>query len=308
MPKLFIHLGLHKTATSTLQDQLFPATHGLNYFSTLQDATRRFVHLATRQDPIHFDAPVVRRLLSSRFSEAQVNLLSNESLSGPPFAGVMEGGLDHRTPVIQNLSACFPDADLILVVRRQDKLAQSFYRQYIKSGGTRSIERFYGHQENRPPLLATDRFRFSPYIKLLKESFSGRLLVLPFEHFVEDSSAFLGVLGDFLGVEWPELELRRDNATRMGSFGLEASRLGNHLFRNLLNPGGLLPGIPVRRYGKYQMTSPVNWLQDNSPLKGEIKEGTRIDRVAKSILHAVREDNKILAEELDIDLGRYNYL
>jgi len=307
MSELFIHLGLHKTATSTLQDQLYPATQQLNYFSTLQDETRRFVHMATRQDPMHFDAAIASQLLKSRFSESRVNLLSNESLSGPPFAGVIEGGLDHRTPVIQNLSACFPDADLILVIRRQDKLAQSFYRQYIKSGGTRSIERFYGFQENRPPLMTTDRFLFSPYIKLLKRSFGGRLLVLPFERFVEDSASFLQELGGFLGVSWPSIELRKDNATRMGAFGLGASRLGNQLFRGLLNPGGLLPGFPVRRYGKYEMTSPINWLQDNSPFNGEIKDSSKIAVVAKSILSSALEDNRILAAELDIDLGRYNY-
>ena len=104
------------------------------------------------------------------------------------------------------------------------------------------------------------------------------------------------------------IELRKDNATRMGTFGLEASRFGNHLFRSLLNPAGLLPGVPIRRYGKYKMTSPINWLQDNSPFKGKIKSGTRIANVASGIFEAVVEDNKTLAAELDIDLGRYDYL
>ena len=103
MPEVFLHLGLHKTATSTLQGQFFPACPDLKFFTTIVPEMKVFVELVTRKDPIYFDADSVREVIYPIFSKQKVNLLSNESFSGPPYAGGFEYGLDHRSSVISNL-------------------------------------------------------------------------------------------------------------------------------------------------------------------------------------------------------------
>ena len=307
MSRVVLHLGMHKTATGTLQRQLFPKTQGLELFTTLDDDCREFIEMVTRKDPLYFNAGDAQALLRPRMSETNVNLISNESLSGPPYAGAIEGGLDHRSPILLNLKATYPDASVVLVIRRQDKLAASFYRQYLKSGGTRNVMRFFGKEPGKAPVFSLDRFEFSPYLRQLKELFNGRLLIMPFESFVSDQSAFLKELAGFLDVEFPAITLERENSTRLGPTGMEISRLLNSLFRNLLNPGGLLPGVPVKRFGKYRQTSPVQLMHDHAPKSRAPKGEGVIHTVCREIFLSVIEDNRLIADEFDLELERFGY-
>ncbi|MEM7220614.1 MAG: sulfotransferase [Pseudomonadota bacterium] len=303
--RVIVHLGLHKTATGTLQRQLFPATREIKLFTTLDDPMREFMQLVTRKDPAYFDADYARSLL--QLDDARTNLVSNESLSGPPYAGVIEGGLDHRTPVLTNLARVYPQAQAVVVIRRQDKLAQSFYRQYLKSGGTRDVNRFFGFTAGQTPLFAVDRFDFAPWLRAVREAFPQGLLVLPFEQFVRDQSAFLDRLAQFMGVSFPDMTLTTENSTKLGPTGMVASRLLNHLFRNLLNPAGLIPGIPVKRFGKYRSTSPGQLLHDYAPKSSRGVDRGPIHAAGERILNAERERNRSLADEFGLGLEEHGY-
>lgn len=303
-----IHLGLHKTATGALQRQLFPACNEVQLLTTLDDDVRQFVRSVTRTDPLFYDPCAARALIEPRMSASRLNLLSNESLSGPPYAGAIEAGLDHRSPILSNLSATFPEARAILVLRRQDGLARSFYRQYLKSGGTRRVRRFYGMTGGgQPPLMTLDRFRFSPYVDAVKRAFPHGVVVLAFEQFIAERQAFLDSIAAFLGIRLPDIELRRENATRLGPFGMEITRLLNHLFRNLLNPAGVLPGIPMRRFGRWRVVSPVELIHDHAPDFGRRGDGGELAAVGREILEGVKSDNRRLCDCHGLDFGKYGY-
>ena len=256
MADFVCHLGLHKTASGALQRQFFPACGGLNLLTTLDPAVRQFVHAVTRKDPLYFDPKQALELVGGQVRSDRVNLLSNESLSGPPYAGVAEGGLDHRSPVLQNLRAAFPDARVVLVLRRQDSLARSLYRQYLKRGGTARVQHFYGiSAAHQPPLMSLDRFCFSPFVRCVFESFGSRVLVLTFEEFLRDQRLFLERLCHFIGVERPDIKLDPENVTRLGPAGMEVTRLLNFAFRGTLNQG-IVPRLPVRRRGQLDAGQP----------------------------------------------------
>src|SRR5262245_50147919 len=205
-PDVVCHIGLHKTASGTLQRQFFPACSGLNLLTTLEPAVRQFVSLVTRTDPLYFSAQAAGTLIAGLLRRDRVNLLSNESLSGPPYAGVVEWGLDHRSPVLTNLVAVFPNARAVLVLRRQDGLAGPLYRQYVKRGGTARVDRFFGLDDSgRPGVLSLDRFRFRPFVQMVLDGFPGGVLVLTYEEFVRDHIAFLSRLCGFLRVERPDI-------------------------------------------------------------------------------------------------------
>ena len=307
MHNVAIHLGLHKTATTTLQHQLFPQCEDIELFITHRPELRSFIDLCARKDPLYFDPEQARSLLLPKFRTDALNLISNESLSGPPYAGLIEFGLDHRKPVIQNLCKALPQAKAFIVLRRQDKLAKSLYRQYLKAGGTRRVQRFYGFDERpEPGLMSLDRFYFKPYLDFLRAEFTDGLLVLTFEDFVRDSKSFLAKLADFLGVQFPEIELKRENATTLGPFGLELSRLLNHGFRNLCNPGGMLPGPTVDQFGKQQSKSPVELFFDWYPGKGK-KGDSKVDYIYLDILDRVKEDNRKHDKEYDLGLAEHGY-
>lgn len=306
-PEVIFHLGLHKTATGTLQRQFFPACEKLNLLTTSNASTRSFVAYVKCTDPLYFDGAHARSLLSGSLDSATPNLLSNESLSGPPYAGVIEGGLDHRSPILTNIRSTFSNARAIIVLRRQDGLAKSMYRQYLKSGGTRTVRRFYGLSDApHPPLFSLDRFRFSRYVDAVHEYFPEGVLVLLFENFVTDQENFLGQLTDFVGIPLPTLSLQPENATSLGATGLEMTRIFNHLFRSLLNPAGFIPGVKVTKGGQTRRVTPLQFVHDKWPGRGGSKGG-EIARVAAEILEIARADNMELDSRYDLGLKQHGY-
>lgn len=309
MAPVAIHLGLHKTASGTMQRQLFPACEELNLLTSLTPQVRQFVFSVARKDPMHFDAAAARELLSGCWASDKLNLISNESLSGPPYSGLAEFGLDHRSPILTNLGAAYPEARVFVVLRRQDKLAKSLYRQYLKVGGTKKIQRFYGVDNRQEPgLMATDRFCFSPWLAALDAQFPAGVLLLTFEEFVADRPSFLSKLSTFLEVTIPDMELVSENATTLGPFGLEATRVLNHLFRNLANPGGMLPGPKVNTKTGRGRKSPVELIHDFYPSAlGANKKTGIIDTVSEALFDRVRADNQLLDERYALDLKRWGY-
>jgi hypothetical protein len=84
MTDVVCHLGLHKTASGTLQRQFFPACPGLNLLTTQIPAVRDFVQSVTCKDPLYFQPEQAYREIAAILRRDRINLLSNESLSGPP--------------------------------------------------------------------------------------------------------------------------------------------------------------------------------------------------------------------------------
>jgi hypothetical protein len=306
MADFVCHLGLHKTASGTLQRQFFPACDGLNLLTTLDPAVRQFVHTVTRKDPLYFDPRQALEMLAGRVRNSQVNLLSNESLSGPPYAGLSEGGLDHRSPVLQNLKAALPGARAVLVLRRQDSLARSLYRQYLKRGGTARVQQFFGSSAAHQPMMSADRFCFSPYVRCVFDSFGARVLVLTFEEFLRDQGSFLERLCHFIGVRRPEMKLEPENVTRMGPAGMEVTRLLNFAFRGELSQG-IVPRLPVRRRGQWRRVSTVELIHDYWPGRPRADQYSTLNRVTTEIWERYQEDNRRLDQEYRLGLGNFGY-
>ncbi len=305
MADVIVHIGLHKTATTVLQKQFFPACPGLNYIArpTLGD----FVHSVTTTDPIYFDGISERNSLQAVLRDDRPNLVSREALSGILHSGFTHHGLDHRSPILANLKAAIPNARIVLVIRRQDGLARSLYRQYLKVGGTDRIEKFYGLGGNVKPVVSLNVFRYGPYVDEVATLFEGRFLLLAMEEFIEHRERFLSKLAEFIGVELPRVELRHMNRTTFGPLALEASRYCNYLFRSRLNPRGVIPGVPVMKRGRVKWVSPMQFLHRSWPWKGRLRAADRLFRVGESILDQVKDDNRSLDARYRIGLEAYDY-
>ena len=315
MYKIIIHLGLHKTATSTLQKDFFPACQDLNYLPTYKfREIRIFTNAVIGTDPVYLNPQAVKDPLASFMNSNKPNLLSFESFSGPPWSGIIDPGIDYRTPILHKLKIIFPKAKLILVIRRQDRLAKSLYRQYIKSGGSASLARFYGKKKPwwTVPMISTDRFRFSPYLAELKRLFPSRTLVLPFELFVEDSKIFLKKIVEFIGIKMPDIALTRRNATRFGPLGMEVTRLLNRVlpFRSIIREDALIPGFPIiQRSGRFRLVNPVTYIHDRWPTLYSIsnKREKEYYQICMEIFDSVKEDNRLVDERYKLDLKKYGY-
>jgi hypothetical protein len=308
--RIVVHIGLHKTATTTLQRQVFPVLPGLNYVDATCSTAAEVVYAVQVQDPIYFDNNKARLDLLGAFSGDKVNLISSESLSGSLYSAIGKSDLDHRHSIIENLQRTLPEAKIMLVLRRQDQYARSVYRQYIKRGGVLDPSAFFGQGSREGACFPKDRFRYREYVSALRQRFPAGVHVGIFEEFAESPTTFLQRMCRFLGVESVDTwQLQRSNRTRLGSTGLEVSRVLNRLFRSPLNPGGVLPGIPRRRRtGEWWSVSPVFMLQDHWPGTGRVADGSRLGTVCAKILADEAARNRLLQDDLNLDLARFGYL
>lgn len=304
---IYIHIGLHKTGTTSLQRHFFPACDGVNYLTGSSPVVTAFEQAAVTADPIYYDTESERDRIWPCLRDDLPNLLSLEAFSGALYAGLIKHRLDHRSPILANLKASLPEARILVVLRRQDGLSRSIYRQYLKSGGTAKMGRFYGVCGKGAPLFSFDRFRFKAYIDCLMEFFPAGVLVLVFEEFLRDDAHFLGKICAFMNVPMPNVKLARTNQTTLGSTGMEISRLLNKFFKSQLNPDGLLPGIPKIQGRRIRWISPAAVLHDRWSFRAEISKESQLYHVSNEILQRVRDDNRSLDERYHLGLDRYGY-
>lgn len=307
MVDIYIHIGLHKTGTTSLQRQFFPACTGINYLTGSSSAITAFEDAAVTTDPIYYGAERERSLIWPHLRRDMPNLMSSEAFSGALYAGLVKHRLDHRSSILVNLRASVPEARIVIVLRRQDGLSRSIYRQYLKSGGTATIGTFYGDLGKGAPLFSFNRFRFSAYINCLMEFFPAGVLILAFEEFLGDTHTFLGKMCAFMKVRTPDIKLTKANQTTLGSTGMEVSRVLNKFFKSQLNPDALIPGIPRIQGRRIKWIWPSSVLHDRWPFRADISKESQLYRVSNQIFELVRDDNRSLDKKYDLGLAKYGY-
>lgn len=308
MSDLVFHIGLHKTATTSLQDQFFPACPEVNFIRGHgRRGASRFLLRINRTDAAYFQPEAAMKELAPYLKEDKINLVSSESFSWVSWSGASALGLDFRTQILRNLAAAAPQARIILVLRRQDSMVKSLYRQYLQAGGTKSADKVFGDSpEQLKTIVPRNYFRYGPYVRTLKELFPN-VLILLFEELVSDQETSLNKLARFIGVEYPHITLEKSNSSQLGWFGMEVTRCINFLFRTGLNPAGFLPGFPAKRGDLRVRVTPSHWLHDNWPIKTDLSETCLLSRLSKEIFCEVRPDNELLDKDIGLGMRPYGY-
>ena len=132
MSKIAIHVGLPKTATTTLQQKVFPAHPELVYLGTRANHPQfdQMMFALCSVDNADYDAnkssAVVDELLSGQRDDGKPVVVSYESITNQ--------GHDRRVKA-ERLKALFPDARIVLTVRRPEDMVVSTYFQWLKGFG-----------------------------------------------------------------------------------------------------------------------------------------------------------------------------
>lgn len=139
--EVIIHLGLHKTASTWLQEALFSELRDTllitRPFTIFSDAFNTLKY-ANDIDYLHNDlVDCIERIVKANESCNRV-LISDEALNGLPKYNYL-----NRTVIAQRLSEAFPQAKVILFIRAQQDLIPSLYNQAIKSGWLRMLPEYF---------------------------------------------------------------------------------------------------------------------------------------------------------------------
>jgi Sulfotransferase family len=246
--KVLVHIGYHKTGTSWLQHFVFEDPVS-GYGSVGHQSPTHPVRRLVAEHPLHYDRRRIRRAFERliRKVEAQglLPVVSLERLSGNPYAG----GHDSRQ-IADRLHDALPDARVLVVIREQRSLLAAIYKQYVKAGGTASLEQFLRPPTDRSALGHCFDFRFYEYDHLIgyyhRLYVPDNVLVLPFDQFVRDGRGFVERIASFAGRPIPERFLAtlpyesRDNRS-VSALSIAALRHVNRLApRTELNPGPAL--------------------------------------------------------------------
>ncbi|MBD3209147.1 hypothetical protein GF367_01885 [Candidatus Woesearchaeota archaeon] len=286
MRTLIWHVGLHKTASTFLQHEVFPKLGGVKQLTS--HGKYGTVDLMNK-NLSQRDVKRIRGELKKR-ATAGTNLLSCEGLAGSAYP---------RRPVkdrvqilddIKKVSQGFKPK-VILVLRRQDKLIESVYRDYVRGGAVDDFDTFMGRLFRRWGGRGgfVQWFSFSAYVRELHKMFEKQnVLVLTQEGLKASPTHFMESLCRFIGTDVPAYH----NKPRNRSYGAVQMRLArklNILFKTRCNPRGLIP----LRIVPAILGREVFFRLFPKPYR--IPEAWR-----KELLELFSEDNRILKEKYGI--------
>ena len=304
MSQPIVHIGYHKTATTWLQQQVFPLA------SSHEWVERRTTQEALLFAPgMHFDAEAAAARLGLA-ERARPVLLSEENLSGYLHNGGLHGFL--APEVARRIKAVLPEAHVVIFVRNQQAICRAAYAQYVSGGGTWGAKRYFNSAAavrgalTRPwkaPAFEFEHFEFDRLVAHYDALFGrDRVHVYPYE-WLRQRDALVARMQADLGLELSAQPAQGGTANR--SLGPTAQFLlrGVNLFtrQSVVNKSYLvdLPGGQLLRHAAKAVLSRVP-LANRRP--AELPHAVR-DRIAAQY----PASNRRLMELRDLPLGELGY-
>jgi len=198
----YIHVGYGRTATTFLQNKVFPAHETINYLGKTESDYPEWLIRWHYLDDFEFekDKGLITAELDNRCLDNKVNLVSSEGFT-------MYGGNIYAQA--KRIAEIVPDARIVLVLRDPVEQICSRYSYLVKSDGffrplgelidwERTPYIFY----KRKPIYLPDLY-YDETIEIYVRIFGkDSLCVLKYEQMVDDPEMYFSVLGNFLGVDF----------------------------------------------------------------------------------------------------------
>lgn len=302
------HIGYHRTSTTWFQQVFYPR---LTQACILARADVRNTLIEPRA--YEFDSELARaKLLECAGEEPFV--ACEENLSGYLHNGGL-GGLVSRE-VARRIHASFPEARIVIFIRSQPAIVAASYAQYVRGGGTRTIDSYVLGQERaagalkywyKAPQFALKHFVYGPLIADYQRLFGvERVFVRTYESFAADSLPFLKRFAEELDIamDWDGLSLDRVNASLSPRSLAILRRLNLFTPRSVQNKQYLCDikdwhdrrWIWLRRFESVAGSRPAQCAHVALP-----------DEIREAIHDACARDNTLLAQTLDLPLAEQGY-
>jgi hypothetical protein len=302
---LLIHVGLHKTGTTWLQDRVF-VNNKLGFESPWGPMASPAVAEFMLVDPLSFDAQATLNRLGPNVDAARgkgyIPVLSHEGLSSRPVRGTY-----YAPTVAKRLKEVFPEARVVIGIREQTGMILSLYRQFVRNGGVYSLKQFVGtgsEPQGWSPLCRLDFFHYDRFVRLYQDLFGeDNVLVQPLELLRDDEALYLRRLLNFAGSSGDPQDLTQAGASNVGWGGqtLELFRFFSRFA--VRNPLGPKQPWSVRNAQR------VCYKIDGVIPKSRHKkiEARWKSYITERCTGRFEESNSTLAKMTDLDLGEMGY-
>jgi len=306
-----VHVGYPKALSTWLQGPLFCPPNG---FMRAMGAVAAGMALVN-PSPLKFDERVVRnQLIATRRRQGSfrkvVPVVSLEDLVG----NRVTGGHDAKL-LADRLAMCFDTARILIIVREQQSMLRSLYENLVIGRGyPRSVASFLDPvSPTDVPQISPEFLRYDDLTAYYRQCFGPeRVLVLPYEFFLEAPRAFVSRIGSFAGGAAEHMDLDQIATERVVNAGrgltaVIALRLINKwVFKSPLDPRGIMR---LDSRGLYRWrTRIIDKIDGLAPDTLDRWLEQRFARYAAGqTAGRFRASNRRLAEMMDMDLARYGY-
>ena len=244
--------------------------------------------------------------------QGQPSLISYEGLSGEPYLLYV-----NQTRNADRLARLFPDASIIIGIRRQDTLLLSLFLLFIMHGGSMSLKQFLGYKKGgfskRVSLygrrINMPMFEFGHIAGLYADRFSGRVHFLVYEHMSQDIAGYVRNVCNILGEpEAPDFRAIVRNQA-FGNYQYLLARILNPWVSSSMNPDGLIPAIGLPGRIKHPMNDALRHSAVNRWFDIWPKNKIRLpDSVARSIMEYYSPSNAVFEQKWGLGLDQWGYL
>ena len=297
--RLYIHLGIHKTASTFLQNRFFPILSEIKYCNLRKDYNNFLEYFLSRDD-LEFCPQQARNLLCNGINLSDKKVL----ISDEQFYGNVWDGCALRNRHCTRLNETFSEATIIIVFRNQVDLLESLYLQYIKTGGSAHWTEFL--KANKHPLiLSTAYFKFGEYAaNLIKLFGKDKVKILLYEDMKSQPVEYLNCWCTFLGVNdntWDKKIIKkRDNFSLSPAF-VNLMRFGNKFISSIRQPYLLVPIAFHDFYNRFFMKLSIFFPSRSN-------EAIIPHSACQKYLADCQASNKLLENIMHRDLSELGYL
>ncbi len=224
---VLFHVGLPKAASSFLQRRVFPAVTDATFLHPTSANRGRLPAIFASSTAFLAEPEAARRAIREA-AQAKV-IISAESFVGDPY----DSFCDHDVRAA-GLKALWPEAAILLVIRRQDHFCRSLFGQALRKGFPYAPARFLRLDSGQGTAESRTRnfdYRAADLDRMVRryESLFGeaKVHVLPLELLAENAAAFVTAVLSVDNYELAALpEAKVENRT-YSSRGYRAARLLN---------------------------------------------------------------------------------
>jgi len=302
-----VHIGYHKTGTNWFQHHFYPHVRSHTYI-------RRPLVREALLDIGAFKFDDARATDVLGLDKGTLPILCEEELSGNIHTGGLAGCLSKD--LAYRIHSVLPDATIVIFIRNQVSMIASSYKQYIREGGTYSVDAYlntpaYWHNSGfRPakaPHFTFDHFDYLPLIHHYQRIFGREnVKVYPFESFVGDSEVFAQQFAKdiHVAVDWKSVRYTSVNAPYRRVTLAVAKVLNRLTYRDVAYKRYWLniPGF-YRKRGKFLRAL------NKTPLAGPQVSPAHLlgEQWVDFIQNRYKEVNRQITEELKLPLPDLGY-
>ncbi len=297
-----IHIGYQKTASTFLQKKIFAdeTVFVRPWGAHPAPAIEHFV----LQHPQKFDANAIRDDFGTY--QDRIPVISHEDLSGYPIKGWY-----YAETVAARLKKTFPDARVLICCREQVSMIVSQYFQYIRQGGTDTLERLIDDTDmriGRRPVIRKEHFEYDLMHGIFSQHFpDDQLLMLPHELLAQQPDVYFAKINGLLGTTLTPPEQKKAVHQKRSGAAAQVERV----FNKFVDHPGNLPAdykdYPLAMRAQNRLVRYIDDFTKKYTNLGQRFE-KKVERIATdSIGTYYSGSNARLAALLDCDLSALGY-